>query len=171
MLFIHLGRSVLYALHELTIMSSKLNELPSHLMINQPGLCLLYPPLIQGWVWFWGRLLVLAWRVVGFLRRGGGGKKLDGVFLLVFFLSQPIILFFHLLVVEFCVKLFRALDSLMWMLHWWIKIMLVSTYIMLRYWRTLKTPGGKSCNWLRDKSLSTRNNHRQMVRYALLDEV
>ena len=47
----------------------------------------------------------------------GGGKKLDGVFLLVFFLSQPIILFFHLLVVEFCVKLFRALDSLMWMLH------------------------------------------------------
>ena len=125
----------------------------------------------QGWVWFWGRLLVLAWRVVGFLRRGGGGKKLDGVFLLVFFLSQPIILFFHLLVVEFCVKLFRALDSLMWMLHWWIKIMLVSTYIMLRYWRTLKTPGGKSCNWLRDKSLSTRNNHRQMVRYALLDEV
>ena len=53
----------------------------------------------------------------GVFEEGGGGKKSDGVFLLVFFLSQPIILFFHLLVVEFCVKLFRALDSLMWMLH------------------------------------------------------
>ena len=54
----------------------------------------------------------------GVFEEGGGeSKKLDGVFLLVFFLSQPIILFFHLLVVEFCVKLFRALDSLVWMLH------------------------------------------------------
>ena len=47
---------------------------------------------------------------LGDLEEGGGGGELDGVLLHALIFSRP------LQVVEFCVKLFRALDSLVWAL-------------------------------------------------------
>ena len=78
------------------------------------GLCLPYPTLDT-------RLSLILRPVSGpsmaglGVFEGGGSEELDSVLLHAFIFSQPIVRF-HLQVVEFCVKLFRALDLLVWTL-------------------------------------------------------
>ena len=58
--------------------------------------------------------------MIRFLRRGGegGGEELHVVSLLIVYFSFLDRLYiFHLQVLEFCVKLSKALDPLVWMLQ------------------------------------------------------